>query len=166
MTSGSHCAVREGHSRAWVITRSYRNGVFFFHILYSSLITRSSTASSNVSTNDNSLQIQRETSSDNHKIKLSALKERTSLSRWKTHRRPHYYLHRLCHPFYPIFVTFCWMKRNEHSFIRKNNRPRKGAKQKFLALFVVFVHSTLFVRSAIDRQHSNFRLVFILMTIN
>lgn len=49
MTSGSHCAVREGHSSACVITRSYRKGVFFFHILYSSLMTRSSTASSNVS---------------------------------------------------------------------------------------------------------------------
>ena len=46
VTSGSHCAVRLGHSRACVITRSYRNGVFFFHILYSSLMTRSSTASS------------------------------------------------------------------------------------------------------------------------
>lgn len=46
VTSGSHWAVRLGHSRAWVITKSYRKGVFFFHILYSSLITRSSTASS------------------------------------------------------------------------------------------------------------------------
>ncbi len=32
VTSGSHCAVRLGHSSAWVITRSYRNGVFFFQI--------------------------------------------------------------------------------------------------------------------------------------
>ena len=46
VTSGSHCAVRLGHSKACVITRSYRNGVFFFHILYSSFMTRSSTASS------------------------------------------------------------------------------------------------------------------------
>jgi hypothetical protein len=44
VTSGSHCTVRLGHSKAWVITKSYRNGVFFFHILYSSLITHSSTA--------------------------------------------------------------------------------------------------------------------------
>lgn len=49
VTSGSHWAVREGHSKAWVITRSYRKGVFFFHILYSSLMTLSSTASSKVS---------------------------------------------------------------------------------------------------------------------
>ena len=46
VTSGSHWAVREGHSSACVITKSYRNGVFFFHILYSSFITRSSIASS------------------------------------------------------------------------------------------------------------------------
>lgn len=46
-TSGSHWAVRLGHSKAWVITRSYRKGVFFFQILYSSFITLSSTASSN-----------------------------------------------------------------------------------------------------------------------
>jgi len=38
--------LRVRHSRACVMTRSYRNGVFFFQILYSSLITRSSTASS------------------------------------------------------------------------------------------------------------------------
>ena len=49
VTSGSHWAVRLGHSRAWVITKSYKNGVFFFQILYSSLITLSSTASSNCS---------------------------------------------------------------------------------------------------------------------
>lgn len=46
VTSGNHWAVRLGHSSACVITRSYRNGVFFFHILYSSFITLSSTASS------------------------------------------------------------------------------------------------------------------------
>ena len=45
-TSGSHCAVRLGHSRACVITKSYRKGVFFFQILYSSLITFSSIVSS------------------------------------------------------------------------------------------------------------------------
>lgn len=50
VTSGSHCAVRLGHSRACVMTRSYRKGVFFFQILYSSLITLSSTASSNAAT--------------------------------------------------------------------------------------------------------------------
>jgi len=50
--SGNHCAVKLGHSRAWVITRSYRNGVFFFQILYSSFITRSSTASSKATTNN------------------------------------------------------------------------------------------------------------------
>lgn len=49
-TSGSHWAVRLGHSKAWVITRSYRKGVFFFQILYSSFITLSSTASSNAPT--------------------------------------------------------------------------------------------------------------------
>lgn len=43
-TSGNHWAVSEGHSRAWVITKSYKNGVFFFHILYSSLMTLSSTS--------------------------------------------------------------------------------------------------------------------------
>lgn len=46
VTSGSHCTVRLGHSKAWVITKSYKNGVFFFQILYSSLIILSSTASS------------------------------------------------------------------------------------------------------------------------
>lgn len=46
LTSGNHCTVRLGHSRACVMTRSQRKGVFFFHILYSSFITRSSTASS------------------------------------------------------------------------------------------------------------------------
>lgn len=46
VTSGSHWTVRLGHSSAWVITRSYRKGVFFFQILYSSLMTLSSTASS------------------------------------------------------------------------------------------------------------------------
>ena len=46
VTSGSHCTVRLGHSNAWVITKSYKNGVFFFQILYSSLIILSSTASS------------------------------------------------------------------------------------------------------------------------
>ena len=46
VTSGNHCAVRLGHSRACVITKSYKNGVFFFQILYSSFITLSSTASS------------------------------------------------------------------------------------------------------------------------
>lgn len=38
--------MRLGHSRACVITRSYKKGVFFFQILYSSLMTRSSTVSS------------------------------------------------------------------------------------------------------------------------
>lgn len=46
VTSGSHWTVRLGHSRACVITKSYRNGVFFFQILYSSFMIRSSTASS------------------------------------------------------------------------------------------------------------------------
>ena len=46
VTSGSHWTVRLGHSKAWVITKSYKNGVFFFQILYSSLIILSSTASS------------------------------------------------------------------------------------------------------------------------
>uniref|UniRef100_A0A1I8GPN7 Ragulator complex protein LAMTOR1 n=1 Tax=Macrostomum lignano TaxID=282301 RepID=A0A1I8GPN7_9PLAT len=46
VTSGSHWAVRLGHSNACVITRSYKNGVFFFQILYSSLMIRSSTVSS------------------------------------------------------------------------------------------------------------------------
>lgn len=46
VTSGNHCTVRLGHSSACVITRSYKKGVFFFQILYSSLITRSSTVSS------------------------------------------------------------------------------------------------------------------------
>ena len=52
VTSGSHWAVSEGHSRACVITKSYKNGVFFFQILYSSLMTRSSTASSKGSAKD------------------------------------------------------------------------------------------------------------------
>ena len=34
-----------GHSRAWVITTSYKNGVFFFHTLYSSVIILSSASS-------------------------------------------------------------------------------------------------------------------------
>ena len=38
VTSGSHWTVRLGHSRACVITKSYRNGVFFFQILYSSFM--------------------------------------------------------------------------------------------------------------------------------
>ena len=45
VTSGSHWTVRLGHSRAWVITKSYTNGVFFLQILYSSFMIRSSTAS-------------------------------------------------------------------------------------------------------------------------
>ena len=39
--TGSHWQVRAGHSKAFVTTRSYRKGVFFFQILYSSLIIRS-----------------------------------------------------------------------------------------------------------------------------
>ncbi len=57
VTSGSHCAVKLGHSRACVITKSYRNGVFFFHILYSSLMTRSSTASSKPTRNHKRTEI-------------------------------------------------------------------------------------------------------------
>lgn len=45
VTSGGHCTVRLGHSRACVITRSYDKWVFFFQILYSSLMTRSSIVS-------------------------------------------------------------------------------------------------------------------------
>ena len=41
---GSHCTVRLGHSKACVITKSYRKGEFFFQILYSSLIIFSSTS--------------------------------------------------------------------------------------------------------------------------
>lgn len=52
VTAGSHCTVRLGHSRACTITRSYRNGVFFFQILYSSLMTRSSTVSSSTAGRD------------------------------------------------------------------------------------------------------------------
>ena len=32
----------DGHSRPCVMTKSYRNGVFFFHILYSCWMSRSS----------------------------------------------------------------------------------------------------------------------------
>ncbi|KAF2980701.1 hypothetical protein EK904_001232 [Melospiza melodia maxima] len=44
LTSGSHCTVRLGHSRACVSSRSYKKGLFFFQILYSPLMTRSSSA--------------------------------------------------------------------------------------------------------------------------
>lgn len=44
VTSGSHWTVRLGHSRAWVMTTSYKKGVFFFQILYSSLMLFSSAA--------------------------------------------------------------------------------------------------------------------------
>lgn len=33
-TSGSHCVVRVGHSRAVLSSRSYKKGEFFFHVLY------------------------------------------------------------------------------------------------------------------------------------
>lgn len=33
---GNQWTVREGHSREWEMRRSYRNGVFFFHTMYSS----------------------------------------------------------------------------------------------------------------------------------
>ena len=59
LTSGSHCTVRLGHSSACVITRSYRKGVFFFHILYSSFMTRSSTASSYTGRGRGSVQVER-----------------------------------------------------------------------------------------------------------
>ena len=49
-TSGNHWTVRLGHSKACVITKSCKNGVFFFQILYSSLMILSSTASSKGST--------------------------------------------------------------------------------------------------------------------
>jgi hypothetical protein len=33
-TSGSHCVVKVGHSRAVLRSRSYRKGEFFFQVLY------------------------------------------------------------------------------------------------------------------------------------
>ena len=47
--SGSHCVVSVGHSSAVLIIMSYRNGAFFFHVLYSSLMIFSSVCSASFS---------------------------------------------------------------------------------------------------------------------
>ena len=50
--SGSHCVVKEGHSRAVLSIKSYRKGEFFFQVLYSSLIIFSFIFSSSGSAGD------------------------------------------------------------------------------------------------------------------
>lgn len=47
--SGSHCVVSVGHSSAVLSIKSYKNGAFFFHVLYSSFTIFSSSRSSSCS---------------------------------------------------------------------------------------------------------------------
>ena len=54
--SGSHCVVSVGHSNAVLSITSYRNGAFFFQVLYSSFTIFSSSRSSSCSSSSSAAQ--------------------------------------------------------------------------------------------------------------